>query len=285
MTILLTGATGNLGGLITKHLRDRAESIGTGFIVSVRDPAKAKDLGVEVRHGDFADPEGLLKTFEGVGKLVLISGEGPNDVRVKLQTDAVAAAAKAGVQHIIYTSAPNADTSPLSLASVHKATEEAIVATGIPYTFLRNGMYHENYTAQLEYALPQGAFVTSAGDGRLASVARDDLALAAAVVASSDGHENTTYELTGTEAWTFDEFAALVAEISGKPFVHKNVPAAELEAGYLGAGLPPFLAELYTDMYVQIERGVLADVRPDLEKLIGRPASPLVDAVRTAVNG
>jgi NAD(P)H dehydrogenase (quinone) len=280
MTILLTGATGNLGGLITKHLRERAN-----FIVSVRDPAKAQDLGVEVRQGDFADPGGLAKTFAGVSKLVLVSAEGPEEHRIKIQQDAVAAAQRAGVRHIIYTSAPAAATSPLTLAKVHKATEEAILATGIPYTFLRNGMYHENYTAQLAHALPQGAFVTAAGSGRLASVARDDLALAAAVVASTDGHENTIYELTGSTAWTFDEFAAQVAEVSGKPFVHKSIPAAELTAGLVGAGLPEFLAELFADIYVQIERGVLADVRPDLEKLIGRPASPLVDAIRAQLNG
>ncbi|MET0233323.1 MAG: SDR family oxidoreductase [Kibdelosporangium sp.] len=278
MTILLTGATGNLGGLTAKHLRDRAD-----FVVSVRDPRKAADLGVEVRQGDFGDPDGLVKTFAGVDKLVLISAEGPEDRRIKIQADAVAAAQRAGVRHIIYTSAPEAATSPLILARVHKATEEAIQATGIPYTFLRNGMYHENYTAQLEHALPQGVFVTCAGSGRVASVARDDLALAAAVVASTDGHENAIYELTGSTAWTFDEFAALVAEVTGKPFVHKSIPADELTAGYVGAGLPEFVAELYTDIYVQAARGVLADVRPDLEKLIGRPATPLVEAVRAAV--
>jgi NAD(P)H dehydrogenase (quinone) len=280
MTILLTGATGNLGRLTAKHLRER-----TSFAVSTREPANATGLGAEVRHGDFGQPDALVKTFEGVTKLILISTQGPDEHRVKIQADAVAAAQKAGVGHIIYTSVSDAAISPLGLAKVHKETERAIAATGIPYTFLRNGMYHENYTGQLEHALPQGVFVTSAGQGRIASAARDDFALAAAVVATSGGHENKIYELTGSEAWTFDEFAALVADESGKPFGHKNVPAAELKTGYLGAGLPEFVADIFVDIYVQAEQGVLADVRPDLERLIGRPASPMRDAVRAAVTG
>ncbi|MBP2321100.1 NAD(P)H dehydrogenase (quinone) [Kibdelosporangium banguiense] len=278
MTTLLTGATGQLGGLTAKHLRERAD-----FVVSVRDPAKAADLGVEVRQGDFTDPDGLAKTFAGVDKLVLVSVDGPDELRIKIHANAVAAAQRAGVQHIIYTSVSDAATSPLGLAKVHKATEEAIRATGIAYTFLRNGMYHENYTGQLAQALPLGAFLTSAATGKIATVARDDLALAAAIVAATDGHENKIYELTGAQAWTFDEFAALVAEATGKPFVHQNIPAAELTAIYVGAGLPDFLAEVLTDIYVNIGHGVLADVRPDLEKLIGRPASPLAHAIREAV--
>jgi NAD(P)H dehydrogenase (quinone) len=285
MTTLVTGGTGQFGSLTAQYLVERVPA--GELAVSTRDPQKAAglaSLGIEVRQADFGDPASLATAFAGVDKLVLVSANGPDEVRVVQQANAVAAAAAAGVRHIIYTSAPNADTSPLGLAAVHKATEDAIKATGIPYTFLRNGMYHENYTAQLPDALARGAIVTSAGDGRLASVARDDLALAAAAVASTDGHENAVYELTGPEAWTFDEFAALAAGVSGKPFVHKSIPGPDLVAILVGAGLPGFLAEVFVDIYLNVAAGGMAEVRSDLEKLIGRPGSPLVDAVRAALS-
>ncbi|CAM3779860.1 NAD(P)H-binding protein [Kibdelosporangium persicum] len=269
MTLLLTGANGQLGTLIKKHLTER----GAAFVVGSRTPSP------DGRVVDFADPAGMEQAFAGVTTLILISTSGGD--RVTLHGNAVTAAKKAGVRHIIYTSVTDAPTSPLALAADHKATEEAIVDSGIAYTFLRNNMYHENYTGQLAHA--DGTFLTSAGSGLLASAARDDFALAAAVVATTPGHENTAYELTGSTAWTFDTFAELVAEISGEPFVHKSIPAEDLRAGYIAAGLPPEAADLYTDIHVHIERGALAEVRPDLEKLIGRPATPVADAIRAAL--
>ncbi|WP_367132719.1 NAD(P)H-binding protein [Saccharothrix sp. HUAS TT1] len=265
MTTLITGATGHLGSLILKHALDRLPH--EQVAVSVRDPKKAEGLGVEVRPGDFDGP--LAGTFAGVETLLLVSVDGPDEIRVGRHLRAVEAAVAAGVRHIAYTSVSDADTSPLALAAVHKATEDAIRATGVPFTFLRNGMYHENY-------LPHGPgpITTAAGGGRIASASRDDLALAAAVVLSTPGHENAVYELTGPRAWSFDELAALAGTS------HVAVGAAERVAGLKGFGLPDFLAELLADVEVNIGRGALAEVRPDLEKLIGRPATTIEDAVR-----
>jgi NAD(P)H dehydrogenase (quinone) len=265
MRTLITGATGQLGSLILKHALTRLPA--DRLAVSVRDPEKAEGLGVEVRHGDFAGP--LADTFTGVDTLLLVSVDGPDEVRVELHRNAVRAAAEAGVRHIVYTSVTDADTSPLSLAAVHKATEEAIRATGIPFTFLRNGMYHENYLPQAP-----GPIVRAAGDGRVASAARDDLALAAAVVLSTPGHENAVYELTGSRAWSFDELAGLAGT------THVKVSQEERVAGLKGFGLPDFVADLLADIEVNIGRGVLAEVRPDLEKLIGRAPTTIEDAVK-----
>ncbi|MFC5100079.1 NAD(P)H-binding protein [Kibdelosporangium philippinense] len=233
------------------------------------------------RHVDYTNPAGLEQAFAGVTKLILISV--PSGDRQALHRNAVTAAQRAGVSHIIYTSVTEATTSPLGLAADHKATEEAIRAAGLTFTFLRNNMYHENYTAQLAHT--DGTFLTSTGSGLVASAARDDYALAAAIVASSAGHENAVYELTGSTAWTFDMFAAEVASISGKPFVHKSIPAEELRAGYVASGLPREAAEMFTDIYVRIANGegALGEVRPDLEKLIGRPTTPLADTIRAAL--
>ncbi|MFE9743668.1 NmrA family NAD(P)-binding protein [Saccharothrix saharensis] len=266
MTTLITGATGHLGSLILEHTLTRLPA--DRLAVSVRDPKKAEGLGVEVRHGDFDGP--LADTFAGVETLLIVSVDGPDEIRLQRHFNAVRAAADAGVRHIVYTSVTDADTSPLTLARVHKATEEAIRATGIPFTFLRNGMYHENY---LPHA--PGPIVSAAGAGRIASAARDDLALAAAVVLSTPGHENAVYELTGPRAWSFDELAALAGT------THQPVSRADRVAGLKGFGLPDFVADLLADIEVNISRGVLAEVRPDLEKLIGRTPSTIEDAFKS----
>ncbi|MFD1149700.1 NAD(P)H-binding protein [Saccharothrix hoggarensis] len=265
MTTLITGATGRLGSRILAHTLTRLPA--DCVAVSVRDPEKAAGLGVEVRRGDFDGPLG--DAFAGVETLLMVSVDGPDDVRIARHLAAVRAAADAGVRRIVYTSVTDADTSPLGLARVHKETEDAIRATGIPFTFLRNGMYHENF-------LPHGPgpIVTAAGDGRIATASRDDLALAAAVVLAGEGHENAVYELTGARAWTFDELAALAGT------THERVTPEERVAGLEGLGLPGFAAELLADIEVNIGRGVLAEVRPDLEKLIGRTPTGIEDALK-----
>jgi NAD(P)H dehydrogenase (quinone) len=283
MKTLITGATGNLGRSTVLHLLERVSA--SEVVVSVREPAKAAEFaakGVEVRQGDFDRPDSL--DFSGVGKLLLISVDGPDEVRVVKQAAAVRVAQEAGVGHIVYSSVVDAPSSPLGLARVHRATEELIRGTGIPFTFLRNGMYHENYTSQLPAAYERGVLVTAAGDGRNASASRDDLALAAAVVLSGDGHEFASYELTGPGAWTFAELVELAGRVSGKPLAHQDLSSAEYLAGLVAHGVPEFLAELFTDIQANVRAGALEAVRPDLEKLIGRPATTIEQAVRVSAS-
>lgn len=282
MTIMITGANGHFGRLVVGHLLDRVAP--AGLAVSVREPAKAADLaarGVDVRHGDFADPEGL--DFSDVDTLLLVSIDGPDEQRAAWQADAVAAAARAGVRRIAYTSVTDADTSPLGLARVHAATERRIRETGLPFTFLRNGMYHENYTAGLPQALADGALVRAAGQGRVASASRSDLAMAAAAVLTEEGHDGRTYELTGARAWDFAELAAIAAEAAGAPLIYKAVAPGELRAGLLAAGLPPFVVDLLTDLDTRTAEGVLARPRPDLAELLGRDPVSIEEAVRAAL--
>ncbi|MGQ0836957.1 SDR family oxidoreductase [Actinokineospora sp.] len=282
MTILVTGATGQLGGLAVRHLLDRVPA--GDLAVSVRDAGKAADLaarGVAVRRGDFADPASL--DFAGVDTLLLVSADGPDDLRIAMHANAIDAAERAGVRRVVYTSVVAADTSPLALARVHVATERRIRASGRAFTILRNGLYHENYTAGLPGALDRGALVTATGEGRVASVARDDLALAAAIVATGDGHDGRTYELTGDRAWSFDELAEAAAEVAGKPLPHKSVSGGELRAGLLAAGLPEFVADLLADIDAGIRADALSTVRPDLADLIGRAPAPVEQAVRAAL--
>ncbi|WP_330271214.1 NmrA family NAD(P)-binding protein [Lentzea sp. NBC_00516] len=250
MTILITGATGQLGNAVVRHVLARTDE---QVIVSVRSPEKFTLDGVEVRQGDFEQPETL--NFTGADKLLIVSGEAPDtDTRIQQHKNAIAKAVEHGVGHIFYTSLTDADTSTVGVAVVHKATEEAIRATGIPFTFLRNGMYHENYLG----ALSGETVAVSTKDGRVASAARDDFALAAAVALTTGGHENQVYELTGSTSWSFPELA-------GDRF--RDVSDDDL----IAAGLPAFVV----DFFVAIREGVFAEVRPDLEKLIGRPSTPI----------
>ncbi|MFD5830856.1 SDR family oxidoreductase [Lentzea sp. NPDC060358] len=250
MTILITGATGQLGNAVVRYVLDRTSE---QVIVSVRNPDKLTLTGVEVRQGDFEQPDTL--DFTGADKLLIVSGEAPDaDARIAQHENAIAAAVKAGVGHIFYTSITDADTSTVGVAVVHKATEEAIKATGITYTFLRNGMYHENYVG----ALSGETVAVSTKDGRIASAARDDYALAAAVVLTTDGHENATYELTGSTTWSFPELAGdRFQDVSDEDLIKAGVPA------------------IFVDFFKAIREGVFAEVRPDLEKLIGRPSRPI----------
>jgi NAD(P)H dehydrogenase (quinone) len=250
MTILITGATGQFGGAVVRYVLDRTDE---QVIVSVRNPEKFTLDGVEVRQGDFDQPETL--DFRGVDKLLIVSADAHDDaVRIQQHKNAVAKAVEHGVGHIFYTSLTDADTSTAAVAVVHKATEEAVRATGITFTFLRNGMYHENYLG----ALAGDVVAVSTKDGRVASAPRDDFALAAAVVLTTDGHENQTYELTGSTSWSFPE-------VAGDRY--RDVSDEDL----IAAGLPPFVVGFFKS----IREGVFAEVRPDLEKLIGRPTRPI----------
>ncbi|MDX8056414.1 NAD(P)H-binding protein [Lentzea sp. BCCO 10_0798] len=250
MTILITGATGQLGGAVVRHVLDRTNE---QVIVSVRSPEKFTLEGVEVRQGDFAKPETL--DFRGVDKLLIVSADDHDtDVRIKQHENAIAKAVEHGVGHIFYTSITDADTSPVGAAAVHKATESIIRATGVPFTFLRNGMYHENYLG----ALSADTVAISTKDGRVASAAREDFAEAAAAALTTTGHENQTYELTGSTSWSFPELAG---------DRYRDVSDEDL----IASGVPAFLV----DFFVAIRNGVFAEVRPDLEKLLGRPSTPI----------
>lgn len=284
MTILVTGATGGLGRLVMGHLLDVVPA--GELAVSVRDPGKAADLadrGIDVRKADFDDPASLGAAFAGVHRLLVISTDGPDEIRIQQHANAVDAAAGAGVEYLAYTSVTDAQTSPLQLARTHRETERRIRATGIPFTFLRNGMYHEHYAYQLTQALEHGVLISSTGTGRIASVSRDDLALAAATVLGTSGHDNAVYELTGPRAWSFDELARLAAAHTGRPLVHTSVSDAEFTAMLTGAGLPEFVVDRLVDINANTRAGVLASVRPDLERLIGRVSTSIGSAVTRAL--
>jgi NAD(P)H dehydrogenase (quinone) len=282
--IAVTGATGNLGGLVIDHLLDRGVA-PSEIVAAVRSPEKASDLtdrGVEVRKADYDEPDTLDAAFEGIDQLLLISSSEVGR-RVTQHRNVVDAAAENDVDYLVYTSMLRADSSPLLMAEEHKATEEAIRDSGIPFTLLRNGWYIENYTEQIGQALDQEAFVGSAEDGRISAATRSDYAEAAAVVLTEDGHEGEVYELGGDEAFTMEELAAEVAEQSGREIVYQDLPAEEYKQVLVDVGLPEGYAEVLADSDEGIADGHLYTESDDLRRLIGHPTTPLEEAVAEAL--
>jgi len=247
----------------------------------VSTPAKAADLGIPAREADYTRPETLVAALQGIETLMMISSSEIGQ-RAAQHRNLVEAAKRAGVKHIVYTSILHADTSPIDLAQEHRETEAMIKASGIAYTFLRNGWYTENYAPTVATAKQTGAVVAAAGDGRVASATRADYAAAAAAVLSSTGHEGRTYELSGDYAWDFKELATAITRITGREVVYQPVSAPELvevlTAAGLDAGTAGFLAALDADT----EAGLLATVTGELSRLIGRPTTPLLQALTSA---
>ena len=281
--IVVTGATGHLGHLVIEGLL--AKLPANQIAAAVRDPEKAKDLaarGVEVRRADYSRPETLVPALAGAEKLLLISS---NEVgkRATQHAAVVEAARRTKVGLVAYTSILRADSSRIGLAKEHKATEEALRASGLKHVFLRNGWYLENYTEQLAQALEHQAFVGSAGKGRIAAAARADYAAAAVAVLTSPGHEGKVYELGGDQPFTMEELAAEVSRQSGKPVAYRDLPPDQYRAILTGAGLPGPVAEMLVDADVWAAKGALDDTGHALSRLIGRPTTSLTAAVAAAL--
>ena len=283
--IAITGATGQLGRLVLQNLLKTVPA--AQIVAAVRSPEKAADLaalGVQVRQADYAQPATLEAAFQGVDKLLLISSSEVGQ-RAPQHAAVIAAAQKAGVKLIAYTSILRADTSPLGLAAEHKETEAMLRASGIPFVLLRNGWYTENYTASVPAALQYGAVMGSAKDGRIASAARADYAAAAAAVLTKDGQAGQVYELAGDTAYTLSELAAEIAKQSGKPVVYNDLPEAAYAAALVQVGLPEGFAALLADSDVGASKGGLFDDGHQLSQLIGRPTTPLAEVVKAALAG
>lgn len=281
--IVVTGATGKLGRLAVEELLKKTPPGALAAVV--RAPEKAADLaarGVQIRQGDYARPETLVSALAGAEKVLFISS---NEVgqRTAQHAAVIDAARRAAPRLLAYTSLLHADTSRMGLAAEHKATEAAIRASGLPFVFLRNGWYLENYTENLAPALQHGAILGSAGSGRVAAATRADYAAAAAAVITGAGHEGKTYELAGDVAFTMAELAAEVSRQAGKPVAYRDLPEAEYAAALVAAGLPKPVADMFADSDVGITRGELDDASGDLRRLIGRPTTPLAAAVAAAL--
>lgn len=276
MTIVVTGATGHLGRLTVDALLDRgvpaADIRALGRSAERLTPLAAR--GVQTAVIDFGKPETLDAAFAGADALLLVSGSEVGQ-RIPQHRNAIDAAVRAGVGRIVYTSAPHADDTDLVLAPEHAETEKLLAASGLPVTVLRNNWYTENYVGQLDVASATGELVGSAATGRVASASRKDYAEAAAVVLTTDGHDGAVYELAGDVAWTFDDLAAAIGELLGRPVAYRSVTPEEHGAALREAGLDEGTAGFVVALDGNIRDGALADATGTLSELIGRPTTPL----------
>lgn len=278
----VTGATGRLGPLAITQMLELG--IAPDDIVAItRTLAKAAsllDAEVTVRYGDYSKPETLSGALNGVESLLLISGSEVGN-RVAEHTHVVDAAAAAGVGHLVYTSVLRADTTPLPVAPEHKATEQVIRQSRLPFTFMRNSFYTENYTDQIPYYLIRGEIVGSSDGGRISGASRADYAAACVTALTQDGHQNSVYELGGT-AFTMDDVAEAVSRATGTPIAYRNVPAVELKALLIAGGADEGFASFVLEVEEGTAGGGAYTDRDDLARLIGRDSTPLAQVVAAA---
>ena len=284
MKIAITGATGQLGHYVIQALLTKTDA--QNIVALVRDLNKAQHLkaqGVELRHFDYDQTETLAPALEGIDKLLLISA---NEIgrRTPQHQVVIQAAQQSKVPYIAYTSLLNADTSALGLSQEHRETEALIKESGLAYTFLRNNWYTENYLAGLSHAIESGTLYGAANDGKISSASRIDYAEAAATVLISDAHENKIYELAGSTAFTLQDFANTISEVSGQAVQYKNLTSEQYHQALVQAGLPTGLVDVIVDADVKTQTGAMFSDSKDLEKLIGRKTTSIQEEIKNTLN-
>ncbi|NIY71100.1 SDR family oxidoreductase [Marivivens donghaensis] len=274
---LVTGASGQLGRKVVAEL---AKSVPAADIaVMVRSEAalnEFKEQGFDARYGDYDKPETMFEAFEGVDRLLLISGSEVGK-RSEQHLHVINAAKQAGVKFIAYTSILQADKSPMGLAVEHLATEKNLEESGIPYALLRNGWYLENIVMTVDQDVSMGKHFGAAGEGKFAAASRQDFAEAAVAVLTGTGHEGHVYELAGDEGFTLADYAAAVTEAKGTEVTYIDMPEEDFRGALLGAGLPEGLAAMLADSDAKAADGWLFDDSKTLSSLIGRPTTKLAE--------
>ena len=262
--LLVTGASGQLGHLVVEHARrlDPDADI-TALIRTPQAAHELKPFRVATRIADYTDPASLDAALTSIDRLLLISSSVLGQ-RVAHHKNVIEAATRAGVSLFAYTSILRADTSELSLAVEHLATEKMLRKSGLPFVILRNGWYLENDTAMLAPAIAHGAIIGSAGDGRLSSASRSNYAEAAAFVLVHGAPAGTVYELAGDDTFTLTQLAATVSRRTGKAVDYRDMSEADFRSALLGMG-------------------ALEDHGHALSRLIGHSTTSLADAVAAAV--
>lgn len=280
MKIGITGATGQLGKLIVEQLK---KEVGKDSIVAlVRNTEKGKELGIETRPFDYNKPEALTEQLKGIDRLLLISA---NEIgkRTKQHKNVINAAKNAGTKWIVYTSILHADSTTVNLAGEHLETEKLLKDSGIDFTILRNGWYTENYTSSIEGALAGGAFIGSAGSGKISSAPRADYAEAAAIVLSDESYKGKVFELAGDNAYTLGDLAAEISKQKNMTIPYKNLPEAEYARILESFNMPKDYADAIASWDISASKGDLFDNSKQLSKLIGRPTTPMAETVKSAL--
>lgn len=275
MTIALTGAAGNLGRLVAEHLI--ASTDPSQIVLITRRPQAVADLvdrGAGVRPADFGQPETLPAAFAGVDRLLIISADDV-DTRLPGQLAAVDAAKLAGVGHLFYTSVTNpVPENPAGVVPSHQATEEAMAASELRWTALRNNLYAEYQVPTIQQAAASGSLVTNAGAGLTSYVTRTDCA-AAAAAALLHPDPAQVYDISGPAGVSTGDLADLAAGLRGGPVQVVDVSDEEYVAGLIAAGLPEAAAGLLASFGTATREGFMDRSTSAVKDLTGRDATPL----------
>jgi NAD(P)H dehydrogenase (quinone) len=283
--LLVTGASGNLGKAVVAELRRLGAKT---VIAATRTPGKHQELaalGVEEREADFDRPETLQAAFRGVERLLLVSTDSLHapEVRIKQHRAAIQAAVGAGVEHVVYTSLPNAHpTEGPSIPDDHFWTEVALFESGLNWTILRNNLYAEVILRFAHFALKTGKLVSATQSRGRSYVTREDCArTAAAALLNSTG--KAIYDVTGPASVTHEQVASVLSRLSGKSIQHVNVTSEEVEKGLVAAGIPQFAARSVRELDEETSRGYHAIVTTTVTNLTGRVPLSVEDFLQATV--
>jgi NAD(P)H dehydrogenase (quinone) len=281
-SFLVSGASGQLGRRVVELL---LEANAGPIVATTRTPEKLADLaarGVEVRRADFDEPSTLAPAFAGVRRALLVSTDALDRPgrRLAQHRAAIAAFEASGVEHVVYTSLPNPNGSPVTIANDHAETEATLASTKLDFTILRNNLYADYLLASLGQALGSGQLVDAKGESKVAWVTREDCARAAAGALLDGARGRRILDVTGPEALSSDELAAIVSGVTGRTIVHVSVSDEVLVKGMVEHGLPEPIARLMTSFDHATRDGLLVNVSDTVERLSQRPPKRVSELIR-----
>lgn len=284
--ILVTGATGHLGtATITQLL---ANTPPNNIVAFARDEGKTQHLkqkGIEVRFGNFEDTASLDTAMQGIEKVLLISTIDHH--RYQQHQNVVNAAKKANVKHIAYTGVTlkDANTSAVKLLmDSHFQTEDYIKASGLAYTFLRNSLYADVIPMYVGEKVFDTGIYLPAGNGKVAYALRKEMGEAAANILLQNGHENKTYQITGSKLYSYQDVANELSLLSGKTVNYTDADATIFSNKLKEYGVPETSIIIALGFSADIKNGQYEIVSKDLEKLLGREPKSLKDSLKEIYN-
>jgi NAD(P)H dehydrogenase (quinone) len=277
-TLLVTGANGHLGRLVVEKLLSQKGP--EKIILGSRQPDNLKLFAgqrVEVQKVDFEDASSLTAAFTGADRLLLISTKAIGEQRQRQHKNAIDAAVKAGVKHVVYTSMLKPEESLVTFAPDHDLTERALKSSGLEWTILRNSWYLDNLLASLPQTLASGQWFTAAGSGKIANVSREDCARAAAAALLSRSAGNRQFDITGPQALTVEDIAKIAGDMFGKTIKVRHVSGDELRDKLLSAGVPASFAPVVVSSESNTRAGNMNIVSSAVKDLTGRDPQSLRD--------
>jgi NAD(P)H dehydrogenase (quinone) len=288
MNILVTGATGPLGGAVAASLLNKAGAANLSVLTRSEEKAvELKAKGVKILIGDYDNYASLVAAFKGVDKLYFVSG---NDIvnRMPQHQNVVNAAKETGVKHVYYTSTQRKNetaTLPIFfLAHSHFQTEKMLQASRLKYTILQHTLYADMIPLYAgDQLLNTGTLAFPAGEGKITFALRTDLAEAGAnlLLDESAEYENKNITLTGAAGVTFGEIAAAISEITGKHIAYVSPDKAVYIDGLKNAGVPPIYIDVLSGFGAAMEQGEFNQVDPTLETILGRKPVAVIDLLKS----